>query len=161
MAFNIDMKKLGKRVLPHFLRKPNVILFLNSCLDVLQGLNDEMVVFAEAIDTKVRQTSQVIYLEKLLNDRFDPTLKRIFIQNTSEVNFLYIRNNVEGQPQTVFLSNNSEGAGPVYYENNSEIAALDDYIINVPASASIDEDELRSQVNVYNLAGKKYDVITF
>lgn len=161
MAFDIDMKKLGKRILPHFLRKANGLLFLNSCLDVLQGLNDEMVAFAEAIDTKVRQTSQVIYLEKLLNDRFDPVLRRIFILNTSEVNFLYIGNNAEEQPQDVFLANNSEGADPVFYGNNIEVEALDDYIINVPTAVTFDEDELRSQVDVYNLAGKQYAVITF
>ncbi|MGV7234618.1 MAG: hypothetical protein ACQ9ET_00025 [Nitrosomonadaceae bacterium] len=132
--------------------------------DVIAGvMNQVNALFFAFTTAKVDQTNitgQKIYLEKYLNDTYDPVLKRIFIGNVEKAGFEFLRNKVEQRPPFT-LFNKAEGGAKKYLNNKSELFGDFEYIINIPVSVTFVENVLRDQVNFYNPAGRRYDIVTF
>ena len=160
IVLNTDFKKLAKKVLPHFLRKERIIAFVSSSIRPLKTVNDLLLDLRDDIELKLSFSAETISLEKFLNDNFDPSNKNIFISDTLIIEELFIRRNEELRPAP-FIFLNSEAKPPRFIYRNEEFEVQSDYIINIPASVVFDEDVVRSEVNTYNLAGKKFEIVTF
>ena len=128
---------------------------------MIKSLNNDLFTFRDEIDSKVKVTGQIIYLEKYLNDLYDPVLRRIFITSVARPPEVYIRNNAEEFPQEVYLRNVSEGGAETYVSNSVENAGLFDFIVNIPTTVTFDTNVVRDQVNLYRAAGKEFDIQTF
>lgn len=99
---------------------------------------------------------QVVYLEHVLNDFFDEVDRGIYISDSPEAaesNYLF--NEVEGNEET-YLFNVSELQSPLYLYNQQELTFWPDFIVNVPAAVSFNNNQMTALINRYKLAGKNY-----
>ncbi len=159
MLFDIDYKAVGQRLIPYFLRKTRTIAFLDSIMKALEDVNNLLVTTRTDLQFKLTFNAQIIYLTEYLNQTHDPVLKRIFIEDSSVVRDTYWFRLADAQ-SAIYLFRDSEGAAPYYLLRHSEVVGGVDYIIHFPAAVSFDQDVVRNQVNVYNLAGRVYTIVT-
>jgi len=146
--------------MPHFLRQIKFVDFVQAGVKALKDVNALLVTLQSDIEFKTTFDARVIYLEEFLNIKHDPTLKRIFIQQESPINFVYIFKNIESiTPQFIFL--NSESKPPLFIRLFSEIGGDIDFTVMIPTAVTFDSDEVIAQVNTYNAAGKRFALATF
>lgn len=79
--FNIDFNKLINDNLDDFARKPKRVSFLRACLRGIKDLYNDFIAFRDEVFAKIYHTGQVIYLEKRLNDKYDPVNIGIWIDS--------------------------------------------------------------------------------
>lgn len=158
--FDIDINKIFRRFMPHFLRKPVMLDYLASAAKAIKDVNINFVALRDAVLLKLSFTGQTIYLEKLLNDNYDPVLRRIYIDNTNIQNYIYWRNVIESAPP-FYLFNDSEVSAPVYLSNYSEVEASIHFIVNIPVAVTFDPIDVNADVRRYAQAGKTWIIETF
>lgn len=99
---------------------------------------------------RLQITGQVCFLEKMLNDRYDQTDRRIYIDDAIDRPPLYLYQDDENKP--VYL-----GSRPLYRDSEFSIN-LDDFVVFVHREIIFEFNELRGLVNAYKLAGTRYSV---
>lgn len=148
----INFNTLGQMLLPTFLRKLKIIAYLNSVFTPLNSVYEETLY-------KMQHNSQVIYLEKMLNEYFDvpgydtqnhQATKTVYISDAPQSEVVYIYQTLENQPlylDTVYLG----AAVTIAYK----------FIVNIPEAYSFVEAKLRAIIDFYKLAGKRYIIQTY
>jgi hypothetical protein len=192
--YNINFNQLLAELLPPMLRLKAIVY--NYCLAALSPVRDlhtQFIQFRNEAIYKASFTSQVIYLEKRLNDRFDAIMRRIYINNVADLPFVYAFNSSENE--NLFAYNNYDSAityqvddycstptgvykciatstgnlpdtsanfvwqhENTYLMNVSEMNLANDFIVMVESSITFDANEMRSIVNYYKLAGKRFTI---
>jgi len=157
--FNVNFFKRLTELLP--IRKVTTRNkeLLQAILSPLESLYNKFLAKRNEIIYKLKFNAQVVYLEHYLNDTYDPTLRRIFIQDKANINYNYLFNSAENRTP-IYLYNRSESS-PVYVSNDSEYKYAIDYIVKVPSDITFNQIMMRSQINTYNLAGKQFTIETF
>jgi hypothetical protein len=152
MWFDIDYKRFGILNLPTFLRKPIIVSWVQVLLAPISNLHDDWKKKRELVDWyKINHTGQVCLLRKVLNDRLDVDLRRIYIGDGDSFPRKYIYTRLERKP--VFL-------GKMYIYQNSEYTNTGvDFTVFTPAQI-VDEQihELNALINFYKLASKRYKI---
>jgi hypothetical protein len=160
--FNFNFFDYIKQAVPFFLRKEKMLAYLETLLKPIQILNDDFGAYVPATRKKANQTGQVAYLERLLNDEFDSTLRRIYIDDGQE-NVLppFVFNKVEDRP--IYIYNKAEAEDSFFIYNQSEFFTEPDFIVFVPAAilGPALQILIERQVNQYKQAGKIYEVQSF
>ena len=115
--FNVNFRDIAEQITPHFLRKAQWRRILFSAIKPLSTLNNDGVPifsfghknptlyqFQLFIENFLRFDARTIYLERYLNDQWDPTNRQIKIVNNNT-------------PFVLYLFNKAEQADPVYMYN--------------------------------------------
>jgi hypothetical protein len=98
----------------------------------------------------------VVFLEKLLNDRYDISNRRIRITDALVYSSLYLYQEEENKP--VFFYAEAESAPAfVFTEEEVGLQTVDFYVL-VPSVITFNENELRALLDAYKLAGKTYKI---
>ncbi len=148
--YDIDFKKLTLWNVPNVLRKPRMLAWLWGCVYPFVTIHIDFLRFRKQKLYELSITPQVCFLEKLLNDRFDATQRRIVIVDAEDRPPLYLYINAENRP--LFL-----GSRPLY--TNGEAGTItDDFIVKVPAVVSFDNNELNGLLKRFKLAGTKHAI---
>lgn len=161
MNLKLDFKKVFVHFLAVKLRGEKMVAWVESMLTPLQSLHDQFSVWAYDLRYDLSFSGQQIYLEHLLNDVFDASERRIYIDDPLGTIQLseYIFNKVESQPDKI-LYNKSEGKKLIIY-NRSEInVSTDDFVIHVPSTV-FNQISMSRIVDKYRQAGKIYSFQTF
>lgn len=151
--YNLDYNKLNEQVTPSFLRKDRLTGLLQSINFPVKQLFEIFKRFREAKIYELKHTGQVFSIENVLNDRFDPIERRIYITDglTKDRTYIYTRD--ENKP--VFLGN-------IFLYNRGDYADTGvDYIVWVPNAIVISLEEmyeLRASVNKYKIDPKRFKV---
>ena len=155
-----DFTKLVTYLLPSFLRKDRQISWLKAICAPTNTLHSAFETFVTESLYAQNFTGQVISLERLLNDQFDNTLRRIYITdgNREEV-FIFNTGAGFAQNNETFFYNGS--ATGEKYTFSGDSALLHDVVVNVPTGLVYDSIKLNALVRKYKLAGKKYIIQTF
>lgn len=151
--FDIDMNKLVAERIPVRLRMPRVMAFVRSASS---ELNKEYQAFrTNRLNNLYRLdiTPQVCFLEKMLNDAYDFTQRRIYITDGLDRPVTFIFLEVELKP--VFI-----GSKYIYTAGETSQMA-DDFIIYVPMDISFEEAEMVGKVKAYKLAGTRFKIQRF
>lgn len=161
MKYNISLINYVKQAIPFFYRTVRNEQWVQALLAPLQELNDSF--YQTTLETKYEAsfTGQVIYLEHLLNDSFDPTLRRIYIDDGSDLILPpFVFNKIEDEP--LYIYNKIEGQ-PFYIYNQIEYSSVDDFIVFVPVALLTGSVEILIDrlVRKYKLAAKKFSIQTF
>lgn len=152
--FHIDYKKLVQLLLPIRLRRPLILLVLQSLIWPLQMLYGRFTRQRDAHLYRLKITPQVVYLERLLNDKYDILERRIRIVDPQYFDPMYLYQKEENKP--VYLHQENENQ-PVYlYQSGQTPEHAADFTIEIPADITFLEPELRAVVDAYKLAGKIY-----
>lgn len=145
--YDINHNKLVIWLLPNKLKLPVITNWLQALIKPVVTL---YLAFKRYRDAKIYQltiTPQVCYLERLLNDRYDNSLRRIYIEDSVDKLPLYIYVAAELKP--VYLGSK------IIYTNAETGLAPNDFIIHVPIALqfNFEEPEMLSLVKNYKLAG--------
>ena len=145
-------------MLPFRLRREAVLAFLYATLSPLETLHGIFIRSRRQNLYRLLITPQVCYLEKMLNDRYDATLRRIYISDffrLPDVNIF-----LEDELKPLYIFQDYE-AMPVYLGTIAEREAVEtDFVVNVPYTVPYNENEMRALLDSYKLAGKRYEIVT-
>lgn len=107
------------------------------------------------------QTGTVAHLERVMNDRFDVSLKRIYIDEGIYTEPLYIYTEAETQP--VFIYTAAE-ASPEYIHTVVEnLYGEADFTVHIPYLLLAEHEEIafKAVLNRFKRDGKTYKIIYF
>ena len=159
IVYDIDYKKLGALLLPNVLRKSLMAAFIRVCSCPLALLAREFGQFRASTDYQLSHTCQVCYLRGLLNDKFDPVLRRIEIGDVEAVEDLLLYRRSESR--FVMVPRREQGA--VIVGRRGFRAGGLDFTVRVPAALLGDsiysEGRLQALVDSYKLVSKRYCII--
>lgn len=157
----INYTKLVTQRIPFDLRFPEVVAYLMILAAPFIGLYNNFLLFRDQVIYKLTITPQVVYLEKMLNDRYDTTLRRIYIMDGQEYAQLFIYRKAELKP--LFLYRKSEVAKPKnYLYVSGEVGqSTFDFVVFVPVEIPFDQNEISSLIESYALPSKDYNIQTF
>lgn len=161
--YSIFLGKVAERLTPWFWRKPIFLSYLTAALTPLQNDNNAFFAFVTAVWNDLQYTGQHLALEALLNDLYDDTLRRIFIDEndiTFEAVDLYLDGETDPTPISLYLDGEVNPA-PVSLGLDGEGQGGDNFTVNIPTSINFNENTLRSQLDFFVVAGKNYNIVTF
>lgn len=157
-----DFTKLVTYLLPSFLRKDRLIGWLKALCAPSDTLHTQFITFVSDKIYEQNFTGQVISLERLLNDQFDSSLRRIYITDGNREEIFIFNGDgtgfAEGNESYFF---NGTGVDEVYVFNGEDSSLLYDFVVNVPVSLVYDSAKFNALIIKYKLAGKKYIIQTF
>lgn len=151
MWYKVDFYKLGMLLLPSFLRQQITLAFVKSMMCPLDNLYYKWSQFRDKNIYTLQHNGQVCYLRKALNDQFDPSLRRIFIEESNAFKRKYIYTKAEEKPR--FL-------GKMYINQKINFADTGfDFLVFVPAQIIKTQIyELGAVIRFYKLGGKIYKI---
>lgn|SRR5690606_25589217 len=153
MWYSVDFFKLAINFQLISLRKPKVMAWLYAFIRPIVTLHTTWKQYRESNIYKLTHNGQVCYLRKALNDRFDPELRRIYIDGTG------------GEAQKTFIytpaENQTKYLGTIYLYQALEFSDTGaDFLVYVPQSIAVWLPfEIRALIDFYKLGGKRYLII--
>ena len=168
MWFNIDWNRFGVEMLPIKWRDVHSVQVIKELLKPIMKLYDTWNFWREQNLYKLAHTGQVCYLRKSLNDRFDASLRRIYIGNGNQFKRQYIYTRAE---QTRAHPPDMHGApraekNPVFLGIKSLLPRNDFadggvvFIVYVPAEIIESQIyELHAHIQFYREGVKRYKIV--
>jgi hypothetical protein len=153
---------LIEQLLPTFLRRNRMILFLSAIVTPLNKIYDDTLY-------KTQHDGRTIYLEKMLNEHFavvgydnqnhDAT-KTIYIDDVPQPDKLYIYQDEEDGVS--FLEDDGDdNDDDVFLDADNEGVLSYSWIIYIPDTYVFQEYAIRALVDTYRYFGKKYKIETY
>jgi hypothetical protein len=151
MWYNINWKKLVVLNQPTFLRKNVMVAFLRVLVEPINRLYYQWFIYRRDNLYKLAHNGQVCYLRKVLNDRFDPSQRRIYIGNGNKYDKNFIYTNPEQKPE--FL-------GKIYLRQRSDYADTGvDFVVYAPTELlDTNNYEFKALINYYKEGAKRYKI---
>lgn len=125
--YNINWTKLVKENLPVFLHQAFRLTWIIALIAPVKKIYVDFLALRDEFIYKVRFNGQVIYLERILNDKFDFTLRRIYIEDgPAHSFFVYRRTELKPDPYTyrIWKSTTAFAAGEFAVHANKVYKAL-------------------------------------
>ena len=161
--WNID--QWVRNEIPIEVRQPVMIKWLQVLLKPVKDLHATFETYRLATIKKMRYNGQVIVLENVLNDLFDPTQRRFRINTTYDSLhplYIYTQPEIGLTVKPLYLYRNADYAQnlnlqKVYLYTYNELGLLYDFVVLAPDTftAVTDITKLKAIVNLHRLAGKK------
>ena len=166
--FRLDYQRLVNMLLPFTLRKHGLqvpfierrhtmLAWIHALLAPVKRLYIDFLVYRYQINYKMEHTGQVVYLEKVLNDRFDRGKERIRIKDGPKLEWVYIFRRDEQKPKylkTIYLYNQLS-----YGEKGVDFEVFIPTDTDIPVWTDSGKwAECHSLLNYYKLAGKTYQL---
>ena len=150
--FNIDYRKLVALLTPPALRKTRLLALLEALILPVRTSYGRFGNNRTSNLYKLAHNGQVCYLRKALNDRFDPSLRRIYIAEGNKYEREYIYTSAEQKPRYL---------GTMYLRQAGDYADTGvDFRVVVPLDYDLENNvyQIRALVDFYKLAGKRYQI---
>jgi len=155
-VYDINMDRLAAMLLPAFLRKPLMTAFAKAMAHPSAVLHGRFMQWRAGMDTRLGISGQTCRLRALLNDTFDPVLRRITVEDApaEEAGIFLWREELD---RPVMLG--------TQLIMDPRFAGTDgvDFIVRVPAAVGLDEAGTRRMdalARQYRLAGKRHLIKT-
>lgn len=158
--YDIDYVKFATERVPVHVQEPEHNAWVVRLISPFVSIYTWLLSLRQTTLYRLAITPQVCYLEKLLNDRYDSSLRRITIIDGREYNPLFIYLDLENKPVYFFLK--SEIAKPkVYLYTAGEAGQFTfDFIVVVPVAISFNLNEMIALLQQYKLASKIFSIQT-
>lgn len=153
----VDFKKLAIIYLPIWLRSSTLICLIYAAIIPFTRLFNLLQNYYEKKVYRLTHNGQVCYLEAVLRDAFDPTLRRIWIGDFASKNRIYF------WPESDRRDVNF-GEDQYFFEDSDYADSGIDFTINIPNDIALSDTQmayLRSLTDEYKLAGKQYNIARF
>lgn len=160
--FNIDFNKQAELNLPVEKRQPIMLSVVYWCMKGCKDIHAQLINLFNNTSYYLDFNGQTIYMEHVLNDKFDPGNRGIYIDNITDKTFQFLYNKSENK-DIRYVYNKSEGKAPTYFKNKVENYSKFDFVVYVPLNAysAVDEKQIKALVNKYKYAGKNYKIETY
>ncbi|KAB8153434.1 hypothetical protein EZY14_009380 [Kordia sp. TARA_039_SRF] len=131
----------------------------------IEELYESLMLFRDDELYKARHNSQIISLRKVLNDYFDPTLRRIEVKNAVLTFPTYFYEEQDNQP--VIFSEESDNAPVLFFEEEDFNGGEADFFVLippdiVPTSNTAAEGfflQIKAKIDYFKLFSKTYQII--
>jgi hypothetical protein len=157
----IDFILLTTLLLPIVLRRTLISALLNIATASIDTVQTESTALYDATNYRLKFNELKIYIERYLNDQYDPTDRMIRITDVEQEQNTYIFNSNEDNENIYIWNVGEEDGEDVYLFNDSEIDDIEDFIVEVPVALVFNEDALRRDVDIFRLPGMKYSIQTY
>ncbi len=149
-VYDIDIKKLAVLLLPTFLRKAIMVAWLHCLVTPLVSLHYTFMQKRKNDLYNLNHNGQVCYLRAALNDAFDIEERRIRIVEGNSYKRQYIYTRGEQKPKYL---------GVMYLHGRADYDDTGvDFIVEVPTD-TYRENEMKSLIDFYRLASKRYKIV--
>lgn len=151
MWHNLSFNKLVILLMPTFFRKQKMLAFVALFSAQLTKLHNDWLLEKTEHEVWLNHNSQVCYLRKILNDKFDDLERRIKITDGQlyERQYIYILG--ERKPKKL---------GKLFIRQTTDYADTGiDFFVLVPSSININKYKFEAFINRYKLASKRYKTL--
>jgi hypothetical protein len=149
--FKIVYTKLVQWLIPAWLRMPTLTLLVLAANKPLREAYDGFSNYRQLVVYKLAHNGQVCYLQKVLNDAFDNTARRIQVVDFTVFGALFF---YDENDQVMFIGDEQE---VFFYDDDTGF----DFTIRIPATLTSNTGMLaaiKAKANEYKLDGKNYYV---
>jgi hypothetical protein len=154
--FEVDLPKLVRLLVPPRMRKMKHVAWLQALTNPVNYLYQQFRRNRDANLYRLYITPQVVYMEKLLNDRYDISGRRIRIKDALVYDAEYLYQEQELKPVYIYKEEENK---PVYLFTDDEIGSDSvDFFVLVPSDLTFNENEMTALIDNYKLAGKRYKI---
>ena len=159
--YDINIRQLGLLLLPTFLRQPLMASLLYAALTPLAQLHMRLTLFRRETAYRLDHNGQVCHLRAVLNDTFDPDLRRITVTDTAQsAGVLLVR--LRAQAQAVRIPRRHAAAPLAVNRRGFGGASGYEFVVNLPlALRGSAESRLTAVANTYKLASKRFAISYF
>lgn len=152
MWFNVNWKKLAILLTPTFLRSELMKAWIELLMEGINDIHYQWLQFRKSNIYILAHNSQICYLRGALNDRFDNEQRRITLISGNKYKRKYIYTDNEQKPK--FL-------GTIYIHGDEDYEDTGvDFIVQVPTGLVFSLIEMKSLLDFYKLASKRYKIVT-
>ncbi|MDX1903810.1 MAG: hypothetical protein SFU27_06580 [Thermonemataceae bacterium] len=157
MLYDFDLYEKLKSLLPETLQKPKMIAFLQTLFKPLETLKTNFLGFFEEARRLAHLNGQATTMQTILNDLYDPTLRRIRIADTDT--YFYAFTLYPEEPQKYL----SEITDVFIYDDYSDTYDTDFVVFTFYGSPNPEDtiEQIRFFVAKYTIAGKTFAIINF
>lgn len=146
-------------------RDIHYIKYINALIQPIIGLYLEFIEFRRNSLYKVSHNSQVVYLQKMLNDKFDNSLRRIRIKNAVILEPIWFYE--PGDDKPVWFYEPADNLPVIFREESDFNGDGVDFTVLVPESlrpASQTAElayitRMSGQINYYKLLSKNFKIV--
>lgn len=154
MWHDFDIIKYAQYVLRPSLRKRKIFATISIFLLPLILIYTLFKSFRKQAIDKLNINGQVIYIEKVLNDRFFLKNREIYITDIAgKESYLYHHKEEQIPP---YLHKRGEGAEIKYIQQRGEGNYSGNYMVNIPSFLSAYKSEIKNLIDYYKPAGRTY-----
>lgn len=153
--FSEDFKKLSLWLTPHWMRRPNLLIFIQAFTWPLRQIHNRFLMFVTATLYRLNHNGQICYLRAVLNDAFDSTLRRIWIGDFEGIERIYLWPEID-------LRDVNLGEVQYLWPDADYADSGIDFTIHLPVDIVTTDPQmayLRSLVDEYKLDSKNYNIV--
>lgn len=155
--FRLDFPLLAQLLLPALLRKPRLVAWVTALTRPVDDLYQQFLAYRLDTLRELSYNGQTALLEKALNDKLDPDLRRIVIRNSAVfLDPLYLNFKHEAQPIT-YASTRAEGR-PLFPHRSSDFANQVGFTVYAPGLNAKDY-QLNILIQRFKIALVNYRII--
>lgn len=171
-SYRINTDRLINQLVPHYLGGRRAILFLQSCMQPLNSLNEKWKEWADEKRLEAAMTSQIILLEHYLNHKFNKYLldrtKHIVVSDgiVNGIPIFWESGGGHGADLILYHAKETPNQNVIFrYKDEKQANSDVSFFICCPNvnPAVITQDELTAMISYYVqkycIAGKKFIVI--
>ena len=168
--YSIDFNKLVTQNCPSVLLKDKFLSVIFAFINPIKVLYNDLVTYQTEVAEKLSYNSQIIYLNKILNDKFKTLdiVNDIYVDDVANIEYVKILNKAEGLPY-ITIYNKAEDEDETTFKNKAEYNSIVDFNIMVPtaiytlltANSNALLNKMKATVNFYKLAGKRYNIVSY
>ena len=151
--FDVDFQRLARAMTPVQLWKGRLKAFLLALWTPVVSLYNLFTANRAGNLYKLGHSSQVVYMEAVLNDAFDNVLRRITIVDGPYVDSPSVYRRAEGKPLYIYRA--SEAQHRYIYRSSETAITGPDFVVQVPIGLAFDTARMKALINDYRLASKK------
>lgn len=161
MFYTVDISMLVTRYVPVWFRRERNVQFAVVLASWLERIQDDFLVWREGVVlAQYRYNGLLHSLERLLNDRYDPVERRIYIDVVDQVPGYWFLE--DGQPAIASLLEDGALSGYAYLDDG-EMPELytHEFTVHVPAALAFNPDQVFSLLDTYRYAGRRPAIRVF
>lgn len=159
--FSLDFKKLVTDMLPPVHRKQILTDWITTLVSGVKTIHAQFKALVDKIRFDLIFTSQVIYLEYLLNYKFNGGLNAILINDGSNASSVYAYQTSENNNLFIVSEQEFNSYIDIFLYNEAEFTSYVDFLVMVPQALTFSRSEMTALINKYKLAGKSYTIKTY
>lgn len=159
MNYNINHEGWLIEQIPTAKRTPKHIAWLRSLQAPLVEVYEAFLVAKNKASVEANYNSQTMLFEHILNNAFDNTLRRIYIENSDSQGGISVNAALqsEGKPK-ILAYLQSEGYEKTLANLESELGGLD-FIVYIPSDITNMSGAIDRMVRKYKLGGKEFQIV--
>lgn len=151
--YDINYTKFVAERIPHEISPSPTPEWMMAMVSPMVLIYNLLKTFRDRVLYRLAITPQVCYLEKMLNDYYDTSSRRIYIEDGSEYSKLYVFLKAELKPDFVFTKAEDKPKKFLYRRGEVKDGGID-FVVYVPSDIVFDNSEIRSRIDAYRLASK-------